>query len=83
MAIDERTLDKLIQGLDAKGGPASEQTLEELRDAMSGRTGVGFGKVIKDVVKGGGGVGGMFKRLAVAITDVQDEGEFLKDSFFS
>lgn len=81
MAIDERLLEKLMDGVDQKGGIASEQTLQELKDVLSGRTSTGFGKVIKDVAKGGGGMGGMFKRLAVAITDVQDEGEFLKDSF--
>ena len=47
MAIDERLLEKILDGLDARGGAASEQTLNELKDVMSGKTGVGLEKSLK------------------------------------
>ena len=80
--IDQDNVNKILDALIKKGAtPATEATLEEVRDLFSGRKTGGLGTVVKDFATGTGSLKDRFKRLAGAITDVEDEGEFLRDSF--
>ena len=76
--IDQDNVNKILDALIKKGAtPATEATLEEVRDLFSGRKTGGLGTVVKDFATGTGSLKDRFKRLAGAITDVEDEGEFL------